>query len=233
MKIRKSSRYLLSNRTGGLMATRRTAVKKSRERKPGKIDLYAEHSSEYVTPKSPVIIETRKAHYLAIEGEGSPKDAAFTNAIGALYNVAFTIKMARKFAATDYKVTSLEGLWWTTRDGDFMDVPEKDWRWRLMIRIPDFITAAELKESVAKLLDRGKSDLVKQVKRLSLNEGKCVQVLHTGPYDAEGPTISAMKSHAAANGLRFRGLHHEIYLSDPRRVASARLRTVLRHPVGK
>jgi len=215
------------------MAAKRIPVKKSREPKASKIDLYAEHSSEYVTPKSPVIIDTKKAHYLAIEGEGSPKDAAFTNAIGALYNVAFTIKMARKFAGTDYKVTSLEGLWWTARDGDFMDVPKTDWRWRLMIRIPDFITAAELKAAVARLIDRGKSDLVRQVKRISLSEGKCVQVLHTGPYDAEGPTIAAMKAHAAANGLSFRGLHHEIYLSDPRRVAASRLRTVLRHPVGK
>jgi len=215
------------------MAAKSTAIKKSRAPKTSKIDLYAEHSAEYVTPKAPVIVETRKAYYLAIEGEGSPKDAAFTNAIGALYNVAFTIKMARKFAGTDYKVTSLEGLWWTARDGDFMDVPKTDWRWRLMIRVPDFITAAELKEAVAKLLDRGKSDLIKLVKRISLNEGKCVQVLHTGPYDAESPTIAAMKAHAAANGLRFRGLHHEIYLSDPRRVASSRLRTVLRHPVGK
>lgn len=214
------------------MASKRIEVKKKREPKASKIDLYAEHSSEYAAPKSPIIVETTKAYYLAIEGEGSPKDAVFTNAIGALYNVAFTIKMARKFAGTDYKVTSLEGLWWTARDGNFMDVPKKDWRWRLMIRIPDFIAAAELKDAVAKLLERGKSDLVKRVKRVSLNEGKCVQVLHTGAYDDEAPTIEAMKAHASANGLRFRGLHHEIYLSDPRRVASSRLRTILRHPVG-
>jgi hypothetical protein len=215
------------------MASKRTPVKKSREPKASKIDLYAEHSSEYVTAKSPVIVETRKAHYLAIEGAGSPKDAAFINAIGALYNVAFTIKTARKLAGTDYRITSLEALWWTTRDGDFLDVSKNDWRWRLIIRIPDFITPADLKEAIAKLIDRGKSDLVKQVKRITLNEGKCVQVLHTGPYDAEGPKIEAMRAHAAAHGLQFRGLHHEIYLSDPRRVASSRLRTVLRHPVGR
>lgn len=100
-----------------------------------------------------------------------------------------------------------------------------------MIRIPDSVGTAEIKEAIAKLNDRGKPELVKRVKRISLNEGKCVQVLHTGPYDAEGPAIAAMQAVAASKGLRFRGLHHEIYLSDPRRVASSRLRTILRHPV--
>ena len=217
------------------MVAKRSVVKKNVKAKAraSKIDLYAEHSAEYACSKSPVFVETKKAYYLAIEGAGSPADASFTNAIGALYNAAFTIKMARKFAGTDYKVTSLEGLWWTARDGDFMDVPKSDWRWRLMIRIPEFVTAAELKEAAATLIKRGKSDLVKQVKRISLNEGKCVQVLHVGPYDTERLTISLMAAYAASMGLTFRGLHHEIYLSDPRRVAPARLRTILRHPVGR
>lgn len=215
------------------MAAKRTAVKNAVKRKTIKIDLYAEHSQEYAAPKAPVIIETKKAWYLAIEGQGSPHDAAFANAIGAIYNIAFTIKMAHKFAGTDFKVTSLEALWWTTRDGEFMDVPKEDWRWRLMIRVPEFVSAADLKAAATKLVERGKTDLVKRVKRISLNEGRCVQMLHTGPYDTEAPTIAKMLAHALTNGVRFRGLHHEIYLSDPRRVASARLRTILRHPVGK
>jgi hypothetical protein len=213
------------------MPVKRSGTKKRVRAKGSRIDLYALHSTEYAAPKSPIIVETKKGHYLSIDGEGSPADAAFTNAIGALYNVAFTIKMEQKFAGRDYKVAPLEGLWWTARDGDFMDVPKSDWRWRLLIRVPDFIGNAERKEAIARLIERGKSDLVKQVKRISLSEGKCVQVLHTGPYDAEGPALAAMRAVAKAHGLRFRGLHHEIYLSDPRRVAAARLRTILRHPV--
>jgi hypothetical protein len=107
-----------------------------------------------------------------------------------------------------------------------------EWSWQLLIRIPEFITRKHLAEAVAKLLERGKDDTVSRVTLETLDEGKCVQVLHAGPYTAEKPTIAKMRTFATQKGLSFRGRHHEIYLSDPRRVEAEKLRTILRQPVG-
>ena len=105
------------------------------------------------------------------------------------------------------------------------------WRWKLLIRTPDFITPEELHEAKAKLLAKGKGPEVSQVGLESIEEGPCVQMLHVGPYDTEPETISALAAFARENGLELHGLHHEVYLSDPRRVPPERLRTILRLPV--
>jgi hypothetical protein len=112
-----------------------------------------------------------------------------------------------------------------------MELPKEQLRWKLMIRTPEFIGAKELQAAIAKLREKGKPAEVSSVKLENLKEGVCVQVLHVGPYDAEAATITKMKEFASAKGLSFHGLHHEIYFSDPRRVAPAKLRTILRHPV--
>jgi hypothetical protein len=156
----------------------------------------------------------------------------FQKKLGALYNVAFTIKMEKKFAGQDYAVCKLEGLWWVTdATKEFMEVPKSQWLWKLMIRVPEFIGAKELKDATSKLREKGKPAEVSEVKLEKYAEGLCVQVLHVGSYDEEAGTIAKMKEVAGENWLSFHGLHHEIYLSDPRRVAPARLRTILRHPV--
>jgi hypothetical protein len=199
---------------------------------PKKFDIYKEFADEYITPKKPVFVEIKRASYLAIQGHGEPGGKTFIAAIGALYNVAFTVKMARKFAGRDYAVSKLEGLWWLDDPkGSFLDAPPSTWNWKLMIRVPDFITGKEVAGAIEKLLAKGKPREVASVKLEELREGKCVQMLHLGPYDKERATIEQMLAHAAASGLKFHGLHHEIYLSDPRRVAPAKLRTILRHPV--
>ncbi len=192
-----------------------------------KLDLYAQYKSEYVTPKSPVLIDAAPAQYLAITGRGDPGGPVFQKKLGALYNVAFTIKMTKKFDGQDYAVSKLEGLWWS----DDPIPGAGPWNWTLIIRTPDFIGAKDLKEAVRKLRDKGKDPEVAEVEIKKLKEGKCVQMLHVGPYDLESVTIEAMHKFAAAKGLAFSGVHHEIYLSDPRRVAPERLRTILRHPV--
>jgi hypothetical protein len=199
---------------------------------PKKFDIYKEFAADFVTPKLPVFVDIGRAQYLAIAGRGEPGGKNFQAAIGALYNVAFTVKMARKFAGRDYTVSKLEGLWWADdRNQSFMEVPPSAWNWKLMIRVPDFINHKEVAGAIGKLLAKSKPKEVAGVKLEELREGKCIQVLHLGPYDKERPTISRMESHAEANGSKFHGLHHEIYLSDPRRVAPAKLRTILRHPV--
>jgi len=197
-----------------------------------KVDLYKRHRAEYATPKKPTLVKVKPAVYLTIDGRGAPGGDSFTAKIGALYGVAFTIKMTSKFAGRDYGVCKLEGLWWAGRKGcNFARVPKDLWNWKLMIRTPDFIKAKHLTEAVKTLLDKGKPAEVTEVRLERIDEGKCVQVLHVGPYDREPETVSRMKGFAKDNGLSFHGLHHEIYLSDPRRVPPERLRTILRQPV--
>lgn len=195
-----------------------------------KLDLCKLHKDEYVTPRQPVLLNTKPAHYLAISGQGAPGGDAFATRIGALYAMAFTVKMTRKFGGLqDYAVGKLEGQWFF--DDDPARVPKDQWRWKLLIRTPDFIKAAALKKAVATLSKRGKPPEVKEVKLERIAEGRCVQMLHVGPYDRECETIAKMKAFVEGKGLRLVGPHHEIYLSDPRRVPPERLKTILREPV--
>ena len=197
-----------------------------------KIDLYRSNKNDYAAPKMPVLLDIAPATYLAISGQGAPGGDAFTASIGALYGMAFTIKMTRKFAGQqDYGVCKLEGIWWSDSGSCFTQSPKEQWQWQLCIRTPDFITQAELKKAVAVLVKRGKGEEVKRVRLEKLAEGKCVQMLHVGPYDQEDRTAALMQAFAEKQGLEFHGRHHEIYLSDPRRVAPERLKTILRHPV--
>jgi hypothetical protein len=193
-----------------------------------KLDLYKTHKTEYVTPRQPTLIHTKPAQYLVIDGKGAPGNDRFQACIGALYGIAFTIKMKRKFAGEqDYTVCKLEGQYF----GDLAAIPREDWKWKLMIRTPDFVGQKDLDAAVATLLKRGKSPEAKEVKLESINEGDCVQMLHVGPYKKEHESTTLMRRFAEAKGLKMAGPHHEIYLSDPRRVPPDRLKTILRQPV--
>jgi hypothetical protein len=197
-----------------------------------KLDLYKLHKSEYVTPRKPVLVDTQPSKYLTITGRGEPGGEVFQARLGALYNVAFTIKMAKKFAGQDYAVCKLEGLWWgNKKTSNFLEEPRDRWNWKLLIRTPDFIQNHDVAAAARHLLAKGRSADVSDVKLESVREGRCVQVLHTGPYDQETGTIDSLHKFAAEAGLGFHGLHHEIYLSDPRWVDPSRLKTILRHPV--
>ncbi len=200
-----------------------------------KIDLWKLHKDEYATPKSPALVTVREGIYLAISGRGEPGGPEFTDKVGALYAVAYTVKMTRKFAGLqDYVICKLESQWWLDGpDQDFARVPRDQWNWRLMIRTPEIVTQAELRQAVSALTEKGKAPSANQVKLESFAEGLCVQMLHIGPYDRECDTIARMRTLADAQGLEFHGRHHEIYLSDPRRVAPEKLKTILRIPVRK
>jgi hypothetical protein len=197
-----------------------------------KLDLYKEHKDEYVTPKTPTLVKIGRAKYLTIVGQGEPGGKVFSEKLGALYAVAFTLKMRKKFAGRDYRVCAMEGLWWGSQgEGDFMSQPRETWQWKIVIRTPDFVQRNDLAAAVAELLKKGKPSTVREVQLEAIAEGQCVQMLHVGPYATETATIDAMKKFATERGLVFYGLHHEIYLSDPRRVPPERLRTILRLPV--
>jgi hypothetical protein len=197
-----------------------------------KLDLYKLNKTEYAATRKPALVELKPATYLAISGQGAPGGEKFTASIGALYGVAFTIKMTRKFAGQpDYAVCKLEGQWWSEPASEFGKLPPDQWLWKLLIRTPDFIKEEDLRQAVAVLLKRGKGEEVKRVRLESLAEGLCVQMLHVGPYNKAHETIALMHAFAEKKGLAFSGKHHEIYLSDPRRVPPERLKTILRHPV--
>jgi hypothetical protein len=199
--------------------------------RPAKLDLYAKFTAEYAAKQAPALVKIGPAQYLAVSGRGEPGSELFQSKIGALYNVAFTVKMARKFAGRDYAVSKLEGLWWGSGDGSFLQEPSKNWNWTLLIRIPDFVTREEVKGAIEKLLRKGKPADVGEVRLQPLEEGLCVQMLHVGPYDREEETLAKMHAFADAQRVIVHGRHHEMYLSDPRRVAPAKLRTILRLPV--
>ena len=199
--------------------------------KQTKLDLYKEFKSEYVTPKQPVFVVVGPARYLSIIGQGAPGGEQFRSHIAALYSVAFTLKMTEKLAGNDYKVCHLEGQWWAENGSDFRTHQPKEWKWRLLLRVPEFITRTEVDAAIKTVIEKGKSALANEVKLEELTEGRCVQMLHVGPYPEEKGSIEKMNALAEANGLQLRGPHHEIYLSDPNRVPPSRLRTILRYSV--
>jgi len=199
--------------------------------KKAKLDLYREFKSEYVTPKQPVFVAVAPARYLSITGQGAPGGDCFRAHIGALYAVAFTLKMAEKFAGHDYKVCHLEGQWWADGSVDFRNHQPKEWQWRLLIRVPEFITQTQVDTAIKTVIEKGKSVLASDVKLEEIAEGRCVQMLHVGPYAQEKVTVEKMNALAEGSGVHLRGPHHEIYLSDPNRVPAERLRTILRYPV--
>lgn len=199
--------------------------------KQAKLDLYKEFRSEYVSPKDPVFVVVGPARYLSIAGHGAPGGEYFKSHVAALYSVAFTLKMAEKFSGHDYKVCHLEGQWWAADGSDFRTHQPNEWQWRLLIRIPEFITQKDLDAAIRAVMAKGKVALASEVKLEELTEGRCVQMLHVGPYAQEKAALDKMHKVAESGGLHLRGPHHEIYLSDPNRVPPERLRTILRYSV--
>lgn len=198
-----------------------------------KIDLFKKlKKTEYAQPKKPMLVDVAAGTYLTIQGRGRPGGEEFTAKVGALYAVAYTIKMTRKFdGLQDYVIGKLEAQWWSDQGPDFTDVPQDEWLWKMMIRTPEIVEEDEIEQAAATLLGKGKDAAVGDVRLELLAEGPSVQMLHVGPYEQEGDTVSQMVAFAEEQGYQPHGLHHEIYLSDPRRVPPERLKTILRVPV--
>ena len=194
-----------------------------------KLDLFKQLKAEYVQPRKPAFVVTTPAQYLCVEGEGPPGAAAFEQGIAALYPVAFTTKFRRKLGpGPDYATGKLECRWLAvpeTRDA------RNGWHWQLLMRVPDFIQAAEVDAAIDALIAKQKPAFVRDVKLLRLDERRCVQLLHIGPYDEEPASFNRMIEYAGEQGCSVNGAAHEIYLSDPRRVEPASLKTILRLPV--
>ncbi|HVX38187.1 MAG TPA: GyrI-like domain-containing protein [Gemmatimonadaceae bacterium] len=190
-------------------------------------------SDEYRATSAPRLVEVPTTKYLSITGRGAPGGPAFTDAMNALYAVAYTIKMARKKVGTQFKIAKLEGLWWGDHPGAVVPDSPEEWNWQLLIRVPEAVTNGEVAAAAKLLRERGKSAMVDSVVIAELEEGQCVQAMHIGPYANEKETIKRMQAYAADKGMKFSGRHHEIYIGDPRRAAPERLRTILRMPVAQ
>jgi hypothetical protein len=167
------------------------------------------------------ILDVPPMGYLMIDGHGDPNAPEFGPAVEALYPVAYALKFASKKAGRDYVVPPLEGLWWADDMDSFTTSRNKStWRWTLMLLVPDWISAEQVAEHNTSLRFE------------VLHEGTCVQTMHLGSFDDEGPVLAELHNEfIPGNGLRMTGKHHEIYLSDPRKSAPEKLRTILRQPV--
>lgn len=200
---------------------------------PIRIDLVRELKELYKpSAKEPAIVQVPEMSFLIADGSGAPESPAFMEATTVLYGVAYTLKfMLKKAGRADYKVMPLDGLWWMKGTRDF-DVTRRDeWQWRVMIAQPDVVTEADVAQARGELQKKKDSPGLDRLRFKKFTEGKAVQIMHIGPYSAEGPTIERLHDFAKQNGLKLTGKHHEIYLGDPRRSAPEKLKTIIRQPV--
>lgn len=206
-------------------------------------DFKKEYKELYQPKSKPQIVEVPPMNYIAVRGTGDPNedDGAYQQAISVLYAVAYTLKMSYK---TDYKIAGffeyvvppLEGFWWQD-DVDGVNYADKSgFHWISVIRLPDFVTKSDFDWAVETAAKKKKLDC-SSAKFLTIEEGLCVQMMHVGSYDDEPASVALMDVYLTENGyvndLTAERLHHEIYLSDPRKTAPEKRKTVLRHPIKK
>ena len=204
-------------------------------------DFKKEYKEFYMPKNKPEIIKVPKIHYIAVRGTGNPNEegGAYQQAVGVLYAVAYTLKMSYK---TDYRIQGffeyvvppLEGFWW--QEGiEGVDYGNKDtFHWISVIRLPDFITEEDFKWAVETASKKKKLDC-SAAEFLSIEEGLCVQMMHRGSFDDEPTSVALMDAFLEQNGyvhdFSETRMHHEIYLSDPRKCSPDKLKTVIRHPI--
>lgn len=195
-------------------------------------DLYSAPTDRFVEVRVP------QFRFLVVDGHGDPNtSAAYTEAVQALYSVSYAVKFASKKAGRDFVVGPLEGLWWSEDPSVFLTGDKTSWSWRMMIAQPPWITDEVVGAAVEKVARKAvseKSELpaLPLLRSVRTTEGRCLQILHVGPYDAEAPTLERLHNRVMPeHRLTFAGEHHEIYLSDPRRAAPEKLKTILRQPV--
>ena len=206
-------------------------------------DYKKEYKEYYMPSKKPAFVNVPAMNYISVRGKGDPNDenGEYQNAIALLYGIAYTIKMSKKGdhrieGYFDFVVPPLEGFWW--QEGtDGADYSRKeDFNWIALIRLPDFVTKEEFDWAVQEAAKKKKTDF-SRVEFLTYNEGLCVQCMHIGSYDDEPETVQLMHEFMKQQGYKLdisdNRFHHEIYLSDVRKTAPDKLKTVIRHPIVK
>ena len=206
-------------------------------------DFKKEYKEFYLPPKTPTIVDVPPMNYLAVRGKGDPNDeeGEYRNSIGLLYGIAFTIKMSYKGSHKidgyfEYVVPPLEGFWWQEGVKGIDYGRKEDFNFISVIRLPDFVSREDFDWAVREATKKKKTDFSK-VEFFHYDEGLCVQCMHLGSYDDEPATLEAMHQLAEKEGYKLdineTRMHHEIYLSDPRKTEPAKLKTVVRHPIKK
>ncbi|MBO4524515.1 MAG: GyrI-like domain-containing protein [Ruminococcus sp.] len=204
-------------------------------------DYKKEYKEFYMPPQNPTIVTIPPMNYIAVRGEGNPneEDGQYKQAIGLLYGIAYTIKMSKKSSRQiegffDYIVPPLEGFWWQNKLKGIDYAHKENFKWISLIRLPDFVTKTDLEWAVREATQKKKLDFSK-VEFLTYDEGLCVQCMHIGSYDDEPETVKLMHEYMEQQGYSIdiaeNRFHHEIYLSDARKVAPEKLKTVIRHPI--
>ena len=204
-------------------------------------DFKKEYKEFYMPKGKPEIVTVPKANYIAVRGKGNPNDegGAYQQAVGILYAVAYTLKMSYKTdyrieGFFDYVVPPLEGFWWQDGVGGIDYSDKSTFNWISVIRLPDFVTQKDFDWATGEAEKKKHLDCSK-AEFLTIDEGLCVQIMYIGPFDDEPATVSMMNAYLLENGYEndFSGsrLHHEIYLSDARKVAPEKWKTVIRHPI--
>ena len=204
-------------------------------------DFKKEYKEFYLPPAKPGIVTIPAMNFVAVRGSGNPndEDGEYKAALELLYGISFTLKMSYKGnhridGYFEYVVPPLEGFWWQEGVAGIDYAHKNDFQWISVIRLPDFVTKADFDWAVAEATAKKKRDFSK-AEFLTYEEGLCVQCMHLGSYDNEPVTVQLMNDFAKAQGYQIAiddvRRHHEIYLSDPRRTAPEKLKTVIRHPI--
>ncbi len=185
------------------------------------------------TTKKVEIVEVPKMNFLMIDGDGGPNHPTFQNAIEVLFPLSYTLKFMIKKSdiGIDYGVLPLEGLWWADDMSSFIKDKKDDWKWTLMIMQPELITNEMVVEAVNQVRVKKSPTSLPQVRFESIKEGKVAQIMHIGPFLEEGPTVQKLHSFIKDSGKKLIGKHHEVYLSDIRRAAPEKLKTIIRQPM--
>ena len=202
-----------------------------------KIDYKKEFKYLYnPSQKEVVIIDVPKMNFLMIDGKGDPNTAKeYKDAVETLFSVSYTLKFMVKKGkvAIDYGVLPLEGLWWVDDMSKFSVENKDEWQWTAMIMQPEYVTGDLIKEAVEEVKKKKNLPALSKMRFESFHEGVSAQIMHIGPFSAEGPTIAKVHAFIKEEGYKLRGRHHEIYLNDPRRVEPDKMKTVIRQPAEK
>lgn len=204
-------------------------------------DFKKEYKEFYMPKNTPGIVTVPSMNFIAVRGSGDPnqEDGEYRQSIGLLYGIAFTIKMSKKGdhqieGYFDYVVPPLEGFWWQNGVNGIDYARKEDFQWISVIRLPDFVTEDDFRWAVDEAAKKKKQDFSK-AEFLTVEEGLCVQCMHIGSYDDEPATVAIMhefmEQQGYALGITDKRMHHEIYLSDARKVAPEKLKTMIRHPI--
>ena len=196
-----------------------------------KIDLIREYPEYYKAKTTPEFVELSPMNCLAISGVSAPEDEKFTKSIEAIYPVAYTVKKYCKGDTRDFSVPKMEAFWWVDSGKPFEETPREEWYWQIMIRMPEYVTHDHVDQAVEEVIKKKGSSLANEVTLKQIDEGKSVQAMHIGSYDTEAHTISKILGYMEQQNLRMNGYHHEIYISDPRKTAQDKLKTIIRYAV--